>query len=189
MKHLIVFGVAFAAFYMVNSQLAEFCKLPQDTGTGTGGEVDVLLYYDAAKDICYPFRYTGEGGNDNRFANERECMRNCSTRAEEVYPIDEIKSCHFAKAPGLCFGTYLRFYYDPIHKVCHSFFWTGCVGNGNRYLDIQSCNATCAGIHEEGDSEEDVESDTPIALIFGIVFGIIGAGIIIGVIVLSIKST
>uniref|UniRef100_A0A8C7SXM7 BPTI/Kunitz inhibitor domain-containing protein n=1 Tax=Oncorhynchus mykiss TaxID=8022 RepID=A0A8C7SXM7_ONCMY len=125
----------------------EYCSLPQDEGTApTSGADDfqILLYYDAAKDLCYPFKYLGEGGNANRFTLEKLCMRNCSAKAEEIYPS---KACHFKKALGECFGTYLRYFYDPIHEKCKKFHWTGCVGNGNRFIDHQACNATCAGIH------------------------------------------
>ena len=69
----------------------EYCSLPQDEGTApTSGADDfqILLYYDAAKDLCYPFKYLGEGGNANRFTLEKLCMRNCSAKAEEIYPVD-----------------------------------------------------------------------------------------------------
>uniref|UniRef100_A0A3Q3VRJ5 BPTI/Kunitz inhibitor domain-containing protein n=1 Tax=Mola mola TaxID=94237 RepID=A0A3Q3VRJ5_MOLML len=56
-------------------------------------------------------------------------------------------SCHFKKAAGQCSGTFLRFYYDSVHAKCKKFLWTGCIGNGNRFFSIESCNTTCAGIH------------------------------------------
>lgn len=55
-------------------------------------------------------------------------------------------ACHLPKAPGDCFGHYLRYYYDAAHGKCTTFAWTGCVGNGNRFLDLDHCNATCFGI-------------------------------------------
>ncbi|XP_042182213.1 BPTI/Kunitz domain-containing protein [Oncorhynchus tshawytscha] len=186
MKQLVIFGaLVFATFYMVHSEVPEHCLLPQDVGTApasTAEDFQIMLYYDAAKDLCYPFKYLGEGGNANRFTLERLCMRNCSAKAEEIYPVDESKACHFKKALGECFGTYLRYFYDPIHEKCKKFHWTGCVGNGNRFIDHQACNATCAGIHDEGSEDEEDEPDTPIALILGVVLGITG-GIIIGVVI------
>ncbi|XP_071261084.1 kunitz-type serine protease inhibitor bitisilin-3 [Salvelinus alpinus] len=186
MKHLVIFGaLVFVTFYMVHSEAPEYCLLPQDVGTApaSGAEdFQIMLYYDAAKDLCYPFKYLGEGGNANRFTLERICMRNCSAKAEEIYPVDESQACHFKKALGECFGAYLRYYYDPIHQKCKKFHWTGCVGNGNRFIDHQACNATCAGIHDEGSALEEDEPDTPIALILGVVLGITG-GIIIGVVI------
>lgn len=64
----------------------EFCQLSSEAGEGT--EFIFALYYDTAQDLCNPFIYKGQGGNENRFYNERECIRNCSSNAENVYPID-----------------------------------------------------------------------------------------------------
>lgn len=64
----------------------EFCLLPKNEGEGS--TFNFALYYDAAQDLCSPFIYKGEGGNGNRFANERDCMRNCSSNAEKFYPMD-----------------------------------------------------------------------------------------------------
>lgn len=57
-----------------------------------------------------------------------------------------INSCHLPKATGECYGHYIRYYYDPVQEKCITFYWTGCVGNGNRFLDLEHCNATCFGI-------------------------------------------
>lgn len=64
------------------------CSLAADAGTGSEAEVTVYMHYDAEKDNCYPFRYSGSGGNANRFITERQCMRNCSHRADELFPRD-----------------------------------------------------------------------------------------------------
>ncbi|KAK7121327.1 hypothetical protein R3I93_022424 [Phoxinus phoxinus] len=82
-------------------------------------------------------------------------MRNCSSRAEELFPRDERKACTLPKKTGECFGHYLRYYYSPEHHACKSFYWTGCVGNGNRFLTSDWCNATCfnaAGHEDSGES-------------------------------------
>lgn len=55
---------------------------------GEGTQFIFALHYDMTQDICSPFIYKGDGGNGNRFENERECMRNCSTNALNVYPTD-----------------------------------------------------------------------------------------------------
>lgn len=60
----------------------------KDEGKGLEADVKTYMYYDAAKDNCFPFRYFGSGGNANRFTAEKECMRNCSHRADELYPMD-----------------------------------------------------------------------------------------------------
>lgn len=164
------------------------CSLPADEGTSPDGNFMIYLHYDSSKDKCMPFRYFGTGGNDNRFVNERECMRNCSSEAAKLYPLPDREACHLSKASGECLGQYVRYYYDPIHEKCKSFVWTGCVGNGNRFLDKQQCNSTCFGIKDEGDDPEEDEADTPIGLILGLVFGLTGAAILVTVIVLAVKT-
>lgn len=64
----------------------EFCNLNVVEGEGTGFIFSV--YYNPLKDQCDPFIYKGEGGNANRFQNERECMRNCSSNVQNTYPFD-----------------------------------------------------------------------------------------------------
>merc|ERR1712168_807603 len=188
MKHFLFCGIAFAILHNIYSDTPDFCLLPNDEGTGTN--MTFLVYYDKAIDACYPFFYKGEGGNLNRFANERECIRTCSADAESKYPMDEVAACHltYLKGADWCKGTSLRYYYDSHHDKCKKFLWTGCMGNGNRFFDQESCNATCAGVHDEGDQLEEDEPDTPVGLIAGILLGIIGAVIISLVIVLAVKS-
>ncbi|XP_068170048.1 BPTI/Kunitz domain-containing protein [Antennarius striatus] len=186
MKYLLFLGVAFASFHISHSNIPALCHLPHDQGEGEN--YNFALYYDGAKDECYPFIYKGQGGNANRFDNERHCMRNCSTKVGSVYPINEYEACHFRKAEGQCNGKYLRYYYDSFHDKCKKFHWSGCVGNGNRFLSYESCNQTCLGIHDDGDEEEEAEPDTPIAIICGVLLAAIVASIFITVIVLTVKS-
>ncbi|XP_071354645.1 boophilin-G2 [Trachinotus anak] len=186
MKHLLLWGMVFAAFHISHSTIPDFCHLPPDEGEGSS--FIFALYYDPAKDQCNPFIYRGTGGNGNYFENERECIRNCSANAENIYPMDESKACHFKKAAGECRGQYLRYYYNSVYDKCKRFIWTGCIGNGNRFPDYNSCNATCAGIHDDGDEPEEDEPDTPVAIICGVLLALIVASILITVIVLTVRS-
>ncbi|KAJ0028898.1 hypothetical protein NQD34_003895 [Periophthalmus magnuspinnatus] len=163
-----------------------FCLLPKDEGTGT--TFSFAVHYDPEKDLCMPFLYNGQGGNANRFPNEKECIRNCSANAENIYPIDLTKACHFPKAKGTCTSTLLRYYYDSVNDRCRKFHYTGCFGNGNRFTDINVCNATCNGIHDDREAEEDIEWDTPVAIICGVLLAVIVSGIIITVVVLTVLS-
>ncbi|XP_034540728.1 boophilin-G2 [Notolabrus celidotus] len=186
MKHLLIFGIAFAAFHIGQSRIPDFCLNPSNPGTGP--TFHFALFYDAANSRCSPFQYTGEGGNGNHFVNERECMRNCSDNSEDTYPMDASKACHFKHLKGGCGGSYLRYYYDSIHGKCKKFLWTGCFGNGNRFFDMGTCNATCDGIHDEGDELEEEEPDTPIAIICGVLLSLIVVAVFGTVIALTIKS-
>ena len=66
-----------------------------------------------------------------------------------VFLLTARQACHYKKAEGSCSGKYLRYYYDPVHGKCKRFLWTGCIGNGNRFLSSNLCNSTCDGVHGE----------------------------------------
>lgn len=55
----------------------------------------------------------------------------------------ETQACTLPRKIGECTGAYIRYFYSPEHHTCKTFFWTGCVGNGNRFLSFNDCNATC----------------------------------------------
>ncbi|XP_068458302.1 BPTI/Kunitz domain-containing protein [Clinocottus analis] len=186
MKHLLFLSVAFAAFYISFSDPPGLCQMGPDGGEGSS--FIFALFYDPIKDQCNPFIYKGQGGNDNRFQNERECIRNCSVTAEKTYPMDVSQACHLKKAVGECSGQHLRYYYDSVHDKCKKFLWSGCIGNGNRFFDQGSCNSTCAGIHDDGEEPEEDEPDTPIAIICGVLLSVIIAAIFITVIVLTVQK-
>ncbi|XP_007556856.1 kunitz-type serine protease inhibitor bitisilin-3 [Poecilia formosa] len=186
MKTLLLLGIFLSALHTSNSQRQEFCNLPQDPGQGSTFTFSV--YYKPEEDKCLPFFYQGEGGNANRFRSERQCMRNCSFNFEKLYPTDETEACHFKYAPGGCNSKRLRYYYDAIHDKCKTFFWTGCFGNGNRFFDLESCNRTCVGIHDEGDEAEEDEPDTPITIIFAVLLSIVIFAVLLTVILLVVKS-
>ncbi|XP_039471044.1 papilin-like isoform X1 [Oreochromis aureus] len=147
MKHLLFWGFVLSAFKISHSNIPDFCLLPPDVGQGTS--FTFAVHYDVNKDQCTPFLYNGQGGNANRFENERECMRNCSPNAENIYPMDASKGCTLEKAEGECNGKYLRYYYDSTDKKCKKFLWTGCLGNGNRFFDYNSCNSTCSVVQDK----------------------------------------
>lgn len=74
---------------------------------GDGSDTTMYFYYNGVEDRCVPFKYSGQGGNRNRFSNERHCMRNCSANAENVYPIDGKKFSIIHKGQnemGFCFN-------------------------------------------------------------------------------------
>ncbi|XP_038124661.1 BPTI/Kunitz domain-containing protein [Cyprinodon tularosa] len=186
MKALLLLGTFLSALHLSNSQKQDFCKLPMDPGEGS--TFKFAVYYNPDKDQCSPFFYQGQGGNANRFQSERDCMRNCSYNSEENYPMDEREACRFKYQKGGCSGFYLRYYYDAAFDKCKRFIWTGCFGNGNRFFDQTSCNATCVGIHDDRDEEEEHEPDTPIAIICGVLLAVIVLSILITVTVLTVKS-
>ncbi|CAL1595858.1 unnamed protein product [Knipowitschia caucasica] len=185
MKLLLFLGISVTLVHF-GHLIPDFCRLPKDEGTGEYFIQSV--FYDPVLDQCQPLLFKGEGGNANRFKNERDCIRNCSAKAEQVYPMDLTLACHFPKAKGKCGLTLLRYYYDSVYDRCRRFHYSGCYGNGNRFTDIEVCNATCNGIHDDREEDEDYESDTPVAIICGVILGVIVCAIIITVVVLTVMS-
>ncbi|XP_072291194.1 BPTI/Kunitz domain-containing protein [Eucyclogobius newberryi] len=185
MKLLLFLGTAVTLVHS-GHLIPDFCFLPKDEGTGA--TFMYAVHYDKVSDLCQPFLYKGEGGNANRFKDEAECIRNCSANAENIYPMDLTKACHLPKSKGGCGGKILSYYYDSVHDHCKKFHYTGCFGNGNRFINMESCNATCDGIHDDREEEEDIESDTPVAIICGVLLALIVCSIVITVIVLTVKS-
>ncbi|KAF7224396.1 inter-alpha-trypsin inhibitor [Nothobranchius furzeri] len=185
MKSLLLLTTVLAAFHISHST-PDYCREGPNPGQGTN--FTFFVFYDHASDRCNPFFYNGEGGNGNRFTSESDCLRTCSPNAENTYPMDVRKVCRLKHTTGECGGTFLRYYYDSVHDKCKKFLWTGCNGNGNRFFDAESCNATCAGIHDDREEEEEDEPDTPIAIICGVLLGVIILAVIIAVTVLTIQS-
>ncbi|XP_033905000.1 tissue factor pathway inhibitor-like isoform X3 [Acipenser ruthenus] len=179
-----------------------------DEGQGEGR--GFRLFYNIKVDQCQPFSYKGSGGNGNRFFTDRMCMSNCSAKAAELYPQGDA-ACKLQKDFGLCQNHFLMYYYHQEKRKCKSFFYSGCGGNGNRFVDIQSCNSTCASyigektttlvptsnkemaLFNSDDTLVDEDDDEDIngidaGLVAGIVFGCLGFVILIAVIVVAVQS-
>lgn len=45
-------------------------------------------FYDSQTQFCVPFFYKGEGGNNNRYDSDEDCMKACSPKGDEIYPGD-----------------------------------------------------------------------------------------------------
>ncbi|XP_051898388.1 BPTI/Kunitz domain-containing protein isoform X2 [Pristis pectinata] len=140
-------------------QKPEACNLPVDEGQ-MGDNPSVNFYYNINTDRCNIFAYRGAGGNANRFATDKSCMRNCSDHADEIYP-EGVQACLLPKDQGECKGRHLMFYFDLAKKKCKSFLYGGCGGNGNRFLLSGRCNEFCAswmgGAPGEADDESEVD--------------------------------
>lgn len=74
---------------------------------------------------------------------------NDSKNDNNIFFYTVTQGCTLKKSKGQCNGEYLRFYYDPVHGKCKKFHWSGCIGNGNRFVTYEICNSTCAGVRGE----------------------------------------
>ncbi|XP_069358566.1 uncharacterized protein [Maniola hyperantus] len=51
--------------------------------------------------------------------------------------------CYLSPDRGECTPRYPRFFYDSSESRCKMFMWSGCGGNGNRFLTRAECMMTC----------------------------------------------
>ena len=57
--------------------------------------------------------------------------------------ISDIDVCTLQPEPGICRGSFPRYFYNRITMKCERFIYGGCGGNGNRFSDIRSCEEAC----------------------------------------------
>ena len=111
--------------------LPKRCTLPMDSGDRCRKRTRVRYYYDEKASACQSFKYSGCGGNENRFQTNAECQSTC----QDV--------CQLPKDPGPCRSAMPRFYYDSQAGACLDFSYGGCDGNGNNFLTKNDCDSAC----------------------------------------------
>ncbi|XP_014229240.2 spondin-1-like [Trichogramma pretiosum] len=72
--------------YSSRSSRPSLCFLPPDSGQCPGGRNDNShkYYYDHELAKCLPFKYTGCGGNDNRFNDNKACAHKCIIHGKKI---------------------------------------------------------------------------------------------------------
>uniref|UniRef100_A0A3P8QAG6 BPTI/Kunitz inhibitor domain-containing protein n=1 Tax=Astatotilapia calliptera TaxID=8154 RepID=A0A3P8QAG6_ASTCA len=98
-------------------------------------------YYDSTDKKCKRFSWTGCLGNGNRFFDYNSCNFTCARLFPQICQSRLLK-----RTEGGCNGNCVKYYYDSREEKCKELIWTGCVGNGNRFHDYNSCNSTCSGV-------------------------------------------
>lgn len=180
MKRIILYlGVCIAAFNLnvTAQENSDICQEPMDRGHESDPKLkNFEWFYSKDEDKCQPFFYNGAGGNRNRFSNETHCLQTCSNKYSELFP-DGDKACLLPKERGDCRGMILRWYYDDSIRDCDTFLFSGCHGNGNKFISKKECRSLCASGQGRHYVEDDIiiqqrdEGDTA-AIVFGCLFGI-----------------
>lgn len=51
--------------------------------------------------------------------------------------------CNMTADYGMCHGNQLQWHFDSKSQHCHSFLYSGCGGNANRFESHQACASVC----------------------------------------------
>ncbi|XP_050666012.1 papilin-like isoform X2 [Leptidea sinapis] len=86
---------------------------------------------------CVPFYYTGDGGNDNMFESEQDCVEACPS----AYVPDV---CTLPAHPGDCDRYETRRFFDTKLTRCRQFYYGGCGGNENNFATEAECENRCS---------------------------------------------
>ncbi|XP_051971712.1 kunitz-type U19-barytoxin-Tl1a-like [Xyrauchen texanus] len=156
---------------------------------GTGEDKLYRFYFDPQIRACTPFFYKGQGGNNNRYDSDQECMKACSSNYDEVYPTDD-GVCSLPLDYGSCFAIIPKYYYDSTEKNCRMFLYSGCQGNGNRFDSSEECKKICLAksgrLLGADDAPNPDQKTVNAGLIVGVLGGLVFAGAVISAIVMFV---
>ena len=94
-----------------------------------------ILHFD-----LFRFWYGGCNPGQNHFDDEASCQAECvEPRGSGV--------CFLQQNPGSCGGTYHEWYFDYSQGACFQFKYSGCLGNGNRFLTQADCHDKCMAVY------------------------------------------
>lgn len=96
-----------------------------------------MWFYDTNYGGCNRFWYGGCEAGLNHFEDEQSCLDAC------VSPKGPLV-CFLAKNTGSCPGVYNEWFFDIKMKTCSTFVYSGCLGNGNRFLTKSDCQDKCS---------------------------------------------
>lgn len=100
------------------------------------GELREEYFFNLSSMTCEKFLSGGCHGNANRFLDEATCMGFCAPKKSPSF-------CYSPKDEGLCSANVTRYYFNPRHKACETFTYTGCGGNDNNFVSMKDCKRAC----------------------------------------------
>ena len=121
-----------------NIEQMDVCSQPYEPGPCLGEFV--RYYYNQINGECRQFNYTGCKGNKNRFTSMEECENVCRHQARLV---KAEKVCYLRLLKGSCNETIPVWHFDSTLNRCVPFFYSGCEGNENRFMNRIQCEKTC----------------------------------------------
>ncbi|PAV62665.1 hypothetical protein WR25_20400 isoform A [Diploscapter pachys] len=125
------------------------CRLNVDVGRCKGAYESWA--YEVATGTCVAFKYTGCGGNQNRFSTKEACEALCLRPAGSEESADGASGantvCDETKDVGPCTNFATKWYYNKADGTCNRFHYGGCQGTGNRFDNEDQCKVAC-GNHQ-----------------------------------------
>jgi hypothetical protein len=97
-------------------------------------------HYNAEKDQCEPFQYSGCGGNNNNWWYKGNCQKICTTKHLRW---NDPNRCKGPQVRGPCKKNIRRYHYDAAQDKCVPFSYGGCAGNDNNWWYIKNCQKIC----------------------------------------------
>lgn len=157
----------------VGSAVAPRCLLPQDAGDCDN--YTMSYFFDKFHWTCRMFWYGGCGGNANRFPSMLMCQWAChegfraaaattiatttTTTTPRPFarwevttwdPDKTVDACDMPASRGPCMKYKVRWFYNQTSQQCSRFWYGGCYGNANNFVDQISCSNRCP---RKGESE------------------------------------
>ncbi|CAD5113927.1 DgyrCDS3087 [Dimorphilus gyrociliatus] len=113
---------------------------------GTGQQNKIMWHFFEGTRKCIPFKYGGEGGNENRYETMENCLQNCSNYLEPSYQI-----CLQSKDEGeYCKPKFMdrtqKYYFNLENGQCEEMRYKGCRGNDNQFKSKEACEIECQGV-------------------------------------------
>lgn len=130
-------------YYCIN--FLELCFLIKESGSCFGKYL--RWYYNSEINKCTSFHYTGCQANANHFLSIEECDRACGIyRTQSVCNmLYDVGNCFQINSSNNLIGSRsVKWYYNYKQRQCHTFMWSGCGGNGNRFTSKAECEDLCS---------------------------------------------
>ncbi|XP_062956893.1 tissue factor pathway inhibitor 2 [Cynocephalus volans] len=117
-------------------KVPKICRLEVSEGECEGSRE---YFFNLSSMTCEKFTSGRCRHNENWFPDEATCMGFCAPRKIPSY-------CYSPKDAGMCSANVPRYYFNPRHKACEAFTYTGCGGNDNNFVNIKDCIRVCAKV-------------------------------------------
>ncbi|XP_058455699.1 papilin isoform X2 [Malaya genurostris] len=113
------------------------CDQPVENGPCNG--TFERWHYDKERDSCERFQFGGCKGNKNNYASESSCNYHCKQPGVHK----QKDTCFLPAEIGECQNYTAHWYFDTKESRCRQFYYGGCGGNGNNFVDEQACQSRC----------------------------------------------